>query len=308
MTETLSVDQVRSTVEELFPDAASRSAGLRHLRDAILQADSRGSNKWGAYCIPERVRFLVGSIIVLSLEQNNHLWLALDNEILDASPGRMDELERTELWRWDTHGYLEYKRVPSRNGYYSPGAGRSDAWPTIRELSLKYIDRVAGSFQALRRDSQLKHMPALVQYLREELASHVPEPDYGQVGIFQSPQRTEDFVLAEEVLEGPLYEGGKYEVKVNAYERNPRARQLCIAYYGARCAICGFSFSEVYGEIGEGFIFVHHVKPLSEVTAQYEVDPIMDLIPVCGNCHAMLHRNRTPYTVEEIRSCLNPHI
>ncbi len=36
--------------------------------------------------------------------------------------------------------------------------------------------------------------------------------------------------------------------------------------------------------MGEGFIHVHHLKPLSEVGYEYRVDPIRDLRPVCPNC------------------------
>ncbi|MGH0218500.1 hypothetical protein NKY68_00240 [Sinorhizobium meliloti] len=37
---------------------------------------------------------------------------------------------------------------------------------------------------------------------------------------------------------------------------------------------------------------------------EYTVDPIKDLIPVCANCHAMLHRRSDPLTVEELRAIL----
>lgn len=57
---------------------------------------------------------------------------------------------------------------------------------------------------------------------------------------------------------------------------------------------------KIYGEIGAGYIHVHHLKPLAEVTGEREIDPIADLIPVCPNCHAMLHRASEP-TIEELR-------
>ena len=53
-------------------------------------------------------------------------------------------------------------------------------------------------------------------------------------------------------------------------------------------------FGEVYGAVGAGYIHVHHVTPLSEVTGEREIDPVTDLIPVCPNCHAMLHRTQSP--------------
>jgi predicted HNH restriction endonuclease len=100
------------------------------------------------------------------------------------------------------------------------------------------------------------------------------------------------------------FEGAVTQVTVNAYERNERARRRCIAHYGLRCRVCETNFEEVYGHIGAGFIHVHHLKPLSEIRAEYVLDPIEDLRPVCPNCHAMIHRRRPPYTIEEVKEML----
>jgi 5-methylcytosine-specific restriction protein A len=60
----------------------------------------------------------------------------------------------------------------------------------------------------------------------------------------------------------------------------------------------------MYGEIGKGFIHVHHLKPVSEINGEYEVDPIEHLVPVCPNCHAMLHSQHPPLTIEELKKQL----
>jgi hypothetical protein len=112
-------------------------------------------------------------------------------------------------------------------------------------------------------------------------------------------------VQPEEVAEATKYvEGATRAITVNAYERNPAARAACVAHYGPKCAVCGFDFLERYGAIGEGFIHVHHVKPLSEVGCEYVVDPIKDLRPVCPNCHAMLHRRDPPLQIDELQCSL----
>ena len=95
-------------------------------------------------------------------------------------------------------------------------------------------------------------------------------------------------------------EGSKYEVKLNKYERNPLNRRLCLALKGYRCGICGFDFEAKYGIIGHNFIHVHHIIPVSKMGLGYKVNPAVDLIPVCPNCHAMLHRKDPPYTPEEV--------
>jgi len=99
-----------------------------------------------------------------------------------------------------------------------------------------------------------------------------------------------------------LYEGAVQQIKVNAYERNLKAREQCINHYRSRCVCCDFEFSGVYGEIGEGLIHVHHLEPISSVGKRYKVDPIRDLRPVCPNCHAIIHRRNPPLTVEEVKT------
>ena len=98
-----------------------------------------------------------------------------------------------------------------------------------------------------------------------------------------------------------LFEGIKKTVLVNSFERNPKARKKCIEHYGAQCVVCGFNFEKVYGDIGKGFIHVHHLTKLSDIGQGYEVNPIKDLHPVCPNCHAMLHQKNPPHTIDELK-------
>lgn len=100
------------------------------------------------------------------------------------------------------------------------------------------------------------------------------------------------------------YEGATKSIRVNVYERNDKARLACIKHYGYSCCICGFNFEEAYGEMGLGFIHVHHLKPLSEVGKEYKVDPVKDLRPVCPNCHAMIHSRKQSHSIEEVKQQL----
>jgi 5-methylcytosine-specific restriction protein A len=104
-----------------------------------------------------------------------------------------------------------------------------------------------------------------------------------------------------------LVEGAARLVSINSYERNSYARQLCIAHYGYRCSVCDFDFAEFYGDIGRDFIHVHHIIPLGQIKKEYEVDPTKDLIPVCANCHAMIHSTRPALEVDQLRQYLLSH-
>lgn len=103
---------------------------------------------------------------------------------------------------------------------------------------------------------------------------------------------------------GKVHEGAVRQALWSTYERDPKARKLCIVRHGVSCAVCGFSFGDFYGEVGAGYIEVHQLTPLSEVGGEHEVDPVEDIIPICPNCHAMVHRKKPPYTVEELKKVM----
>lgn len=114
--------------------------------------------------------------------------------------------------------------------------------------------------------------------------------------------------MADEAgTEGALIEGAFRKVLVNAYERNPVARARCLEFYGHNCAVCDVNFSERYGQVAEGLIHVHHLRQLSDIGQEYEVDPIQDLRPVCPNCHAVIHMADPPYTIDQVRALLSRH-
>jgi len=107
----------------------------------------------------------------------------------------------------------------------------------------------------------------------------------------------------EESLAG-LPEGARTQVTVNRYERNPANRRVCIEAHGAACAVCEMNFATTYGGLGEGFIHVHHKNPVSQARELQTIDPVNDLVPVCPNCHAMLHFGSpdAPRTVNELKA------
>lgn len=101
-------------------------------------------------------------------------------------------------------------------------------------------------------------------------------------------------------------EGTISQIRVNRYERSASARRVCLAKYNNdyKCQICKFDFYETYGEVGRDFIHVHHLTPLAEIGEAYEVNPETDLLPVCPNCHAIIHRKKHMLTPDEVRVIL----
>jgi 5-methylcytosine-specific restriction protein A len=131
---------------------------------------------------------------------------------------------------------------------------------------------------------------------------HIDETPVQITWGFKGEIDTRPEVLPEEVVEPEKYiEGATKTISVNVYERNPQARKECLDKYGYACSVCGFDFESVFGELGKGFIHVHHLKQLADIGEMYELNPIEDLRPVCPNCHSMLHKRRPVYSIEELR-------
>lgn len=140
-----------------------------------------------------------------------------------------------------------------------------------------------------------------VKYLKEVLNLIISKT--------KSLQNIENYELPEEIEDcDGIFEGAKKTITINAYERNRQSRQQCIDYYKKKnngvlkCEICSFDFSKVYGDDFGHCINVHHIVELSEIGEEYNVDPVNDLLPVCPNCHMILHTRKPAYTPEEIQS------
>jgi len=113
-----------------------------------------------------------------------------------------------------------------------------------------------------------------------------------------------DNAVGEEVPEKFFKEGKAKIVYVNKYERSDKARDECIKHWGCKCYVCGVVLSDVYGEIAEGFIHIHHLKELSLIGEEYAVNPVSDLRPLCPNCHAIVHLKVHAMDLDELKTLL----
>jgi 5-methylcytosine-specific restriction protein A len=168
-------------------------------------------------------------------------------------------------------------------------AGKTKGFQTLLanhrlDLSIEAVS-LSKEFSHLFSEAELATARARLDGLSEFLPMEVPV----------------EAVHPDEVPNEPDYwEGAVSSVLVNRYERDVRAREACLRKHGAKCKVCGLKFSELYGEIGEGFIHVHHVKPLGVMKKRYRLNPEVDLVPVCPNCHSMLHRQMPAYSIEDL--------
>ena len=114
------------------------------------------------------------------------------------------------------------------------------------------------------------------------------------------PNAPSDQQPDEEEDEKHRLEGRMTEARVMRRQRNQKARQQCLEASGYKCYICGFNFEETYGEIGKGFLEVHHIKPLATYDDEHPI-PLSELCALCSNCHSMVHRKKEVLDVEELK-------
>lgn len=116
------------------------------------------------------------------------------------------------------------------------------------------------------------------------------------------------FIFDENVF---ILEGRRKSITSQVYERSKTLREKAIESYTHDgkivCEVCGFDFYKSYGEIGRGFIEIHHQKPIFQYEetdfSKVVTEALKQLIPLCSNCHRMIHRSKdAPLTIQELRA------
>ena len=188
----------------------------------------------------------------------------------------------------------------------------------LSKRSEKSISLKLGNITSVAQNLISQGLPIYFRDLYEKDQSpivcqgHTPRDNYQRCLEDILPRALKHFDLYEgmfidpahdEVHEGTHSEGQKVKYLGTRYERDHKARKACLDYWGYSCQVCDMKFSDVYGEIGDQFIHVHHLNPISE-TGNTITDPVSDLRPVCPNCHSMLHKKHPPYGIEELKELM----
>lgn len=227
-------------------------------------------------------------------------------------------------WRTDKFSVGDivfiYKTVPEKRIHYK-----------MEVMKVKMIFEDAMEQEPYWTDKELYYSGYISFYARFKLLEEYTDDilslhhlhEHGYEGIPRSVRECKDKELIDFLLhphqmvnedvydvdypedDEKLYEGALVKVMANKYERNQKARRECVAKKGYQCLVCGRDFEATYGEIGKGFIHVHHLTPISSIGKEYQLNVETDLAPVCPNCHYMLHRKDPPYTIEELKRMLS---
>jgi 5-methylcytosine-specific restriction protein A len=114
--------------------------------------------------------------------------------------------------------------------------------------------------------------------------------------------------IAEENIE-TFPEGTLIPVLIDRFERDKKAREIALKIHGSLCKGCKIDFKKQYGDDIDPIIHIHHIIPLSMLIKGRKTNPQTDLIPLCPNCHAVIHSKSELMTLKELQQRIKrvPH-
>jgi len=184
-------ESVQKALYKILPEKKLRKNCLNIFSESIICADESGSYKWGLHIQENKIRLLVGSMIVFTI-QDEKIWIALDRNYLESEDKFEEILNDSPYWRWDIEDYPEYTRVPSRNGYYTPNDESFDLWNNIKNSHFEFVRNVANKFESLQTRSQKKHEPELLIFIQDILGRFLPAPEYDSVDEHYLVEKNEE--------------------------------------------------------------------------------------------------------------------
>jgi 5-methylcytosine-specific restriction protein A len=182
--------------------------------------------------------------------------------------------------------------------------------PLADYFNLSEIDRTRTHDDIYKNGRNAIYWGTLVQRAKDcvYLRYIMPAPKGIWTLTQQGVRVAEEIIIKRELYtslpQSTITEGSRKIAISKRYERSIVAREICINKHGYRCAVCDIDFVKKYGSIGKDYIHVHHKVSLSDIAEEHIVKPEIDLVPVCPNCHAMLHRREPPFTIEELKKMM----
>ena len=279
----------QAVFESLFRTEGARRAVAEFLADVIERAATTTTN-WSITLDADSVRVNVGLVRLFALCEDQ-IWFCAVGNMPDKLPSYLEDLSK---------GRVVYPSVRIASRQYQLKAGDVSRLPTrFQAAALDYVS-AAGTGRTGRSVTDRAHSPGVLRFLESFLGRPMPESP-ADSNPSKSPAAEVHLLSTEGDPSLVFHEGATIRVYVDAYERNPKAREACLRYWGRTCFVCRFDYGKTYGEFADGYIHVHHLKPLAEIKERYRVDPKKDLRPVCPNCHAALHIGGECRDVEAFR-------
>lgn len=182
-------------------------------------------------------------------------------------------------------------------------SGRTDTYFSQKVRNLKSHDTLVRQNYATNYADGFQISPKGVAYVE----SHMDAIDYllNDEFNYDDVKTAIDNITSSGIthvipIEEVISEGRTVTRSIQARERSSRLRMIAIEHFTHNnmisCDCCGFNFPTVYGQTyGKDCIEIHHIKPIfqyqGDTFEQLVADALQNLLPVCPNCHRVIHKN-----------------
>ncbi|UZP68721.1 HNH endonuclease [Desulfovibrio mangrovi] len=303
----------RNKLSELLPNRSDGSIEWKHQNISAALANNNFPHIFG-YKPHFNYQKILDSIIP-------DMALKRDIPQYPISSKTWEILSTSEILKTVDQSCIKHKmtRIPKNVRFYF-GA---DPKAKMRDILLEFYGQ---EYQVTLRTDPTKTRSSLVW--RTDLSKMIKKhcallpPNTSKMLLFTKTERQDSYNLSivtenndenfhlrdEEFHPRPRMEGTLTNRSSIVRKRSQANRLAAIKHHGLNCVVCGFNFEKFYGPLGQGFIEIHHVNPLHEEDGEREVDPVQDLVPVCSNCHRMLHKSsKSIHTIQTLIEAANDY-
>jgi predicted HNH restriction endonuclease len=137
---------------------------------------------------------------------------------------------------------------------------------------------------------------------KEEVFSSIISQGFTEVDMVAESESDYGNLIIEE---GSLTEVSKTQRQRSQLLRKLKIKELKLQNERLSCCACGFVFEDKYDGIGKDFIIIHHLKPVHTIdeteTSQLVGDALRLVVPVCSNCHSIIHKKEPMMTIAELK-------
>jgi len=181
-------------------------------------------------------------------------------------------------------------------------AERHGRWRSMCDVRVDRIFDPPIDLAELTRSKQFKNWGVYKAHFQLRAYS-VPAEIWTMFGASKR-RRTRDKVQTarRDETQEEFAEGFEREITTNKRERNRALVARAKNHYGTTCFACGFNFHDKFGDHGDGFVEIHHKVPVAKM--KKGTTSLADVVPVCANCHRMLHRGKQILSVRKLKGII----
>lgn len=223
----------------------------------------------------------------------NDLRKAFDELINEGIINRIEVQSQKEIQSIEEETVLKVDKTPKTDN--STSANKSDELTAFDRL----FESIMASSEPVEKSESKNEVPQ-----KEESSNNFTQLSKTYTEKIEKVAAEENTLNTLEVLPETVNEAREHTVSNGETldaDYKEKLKKECIEYYGAICDICGFDFGYTYGENYEQCIDVHNHKSIHGEEILPITHPTEDLIPICHNCHHIIHSVTPNISIEKMR-------